>query len=150
MWTGGRMVRAVMSKEKAKTLFDHVNHVMVGKDPNYFSSLTEDDRKSWSNWMINKVLSMTPEYCEYINEIQRIQFLAPEIYYKILCEIIPKRRVYSKYVKKTSKSKLESEDVELISNYFAMSKREVVENEWAFSDEFIKKLRKEYGKQKQI
>jgi hypothetical protein len=40
------------SKPKTKSLFDHINHVREGKNPNYFSTLTDADKKTWSNYMV--------------------------------------------------------------------------------------------------
>ena len=41
-----------------KKLFDHINAITSEQDPKYFDKLTEEDLKSWSNFMINRFLSM--------------------------------------------------------------------------------------------
>lgn len=137
-----------MIQQKPKTIFDHANQIMVGKDPLYFSKISEEDKKSWSNWMINKILSMTPEYCESINEIQRYQFLEPELYYKILIELIPKRKVFSKYIKSSKNSKFSEEDLVILGKYFMISSREIKEYSDLISEELLNQIYKEHGIEK--
>jgi len=49
-----------------KKLFDHLNAITAEQDPKYFDKLSEEDLKSWSNFMINRFLSMKPEWVELI------------------------------------------------------------------------------------
>ena len=34
--------------QKAKTLFDHLNHITSVQDATYFDKLSDEDRKTWS------------------------------------------------------------------------------------------------------
>ena len=56
----------------SKKLFDHIRMITDEQDPNYFDKLSEEDLKSWSNFMINRFLSMNEEYCEVVNLIQHL------------------------------------------------------------------------------
>ena len=38
----------VDKKPKNKSLFDHLNEVRVGKNPKYFDTLSDADKKTWS------------------------------------------------------------------------------------------------------
>ena len=85
--------------QKAKTLFDHLNHITSVQDATYFDKLSDEDRKTWSNFMVHRFLSMNYDYIELIAEIQPLtQTLAPELFYKLLIGLIPKGKVYLRYI----------------------------------------------------
>ena len=46
----------------AQKLFDHINAITTIQDPKYFDKLGDEDLKTWSNFMINRFLSMKPEW----------------------------------------------------------------------------------------
>ena len=48
--------------------------------------------------MVNRFLSMNSNWLELVNEIQRYD-LPPEIQYKLYIDILPKRKVWLKYIK---------------------------------------------------
>ena len=56
--------------QKAKTFFDHLNNITAIQNPDYYDKLSDEDRKSWSNFMIHRFLSMNYDYIELIAEIQ--------------------------------------------------------------------------------
>ena len=49
----------------AKSLFDHIKGVTFRKTK--WEELSEEDIKSWSNYMIARFFSMEPEFVEVIN-----------------------------------------------------------------------------------
>ena len=55
--------------EKAKTIFDHLSGITDKKTP--WDKLSEVDRKSFSPYMINRWLSMNPNYLDLVNELQQ-------------------------------------------------------------------------------
>lgn len=112
----------------AKKLFDHLNAITAEQDPNYFKKLTEEDIKSWSNFMINRFLSMKPEWVELIASIQPLtQTLQPEEMYKLYINILPKGKQYLKYTKGKAEDKYEQFLVELIKKEYDCSERHAIE-----------------------
>ena len=112
----------------AKKLFDHLNAITVEQDPDYFNKLSEEDIKSWSNFMINRFLSMKPEWVELIATLQPLtQTLEPEQMYKLYINVIPKGRQYLKYTKGKSEDKYEEFLVELVKKEFSCSEKEALE-----------------------
>jgi hypothetical protein len=112
----------------AKKLFDHLNAITAEQDPNYFKKLTEEDIKSWSNFMINRFLSMKPEWVELIASIQPLtQTLEPEQMYKLYINILPKGKQYLKYTKGVAEEKYESFLVDLICKEYQCSERHAIE-----------------------
>ena len=49
---------------KKRSLFDHIREVTAVQKVDYFDTLSVDDRKSWSNYMVNRFLSMKIEWVE--------------------------------------------------------------------------------------
>jgi len=109
----------------AKTLFDHIKAVTQFQDPKYWDKLEESDKKTWSNYMIHRFLSMNPDWIEVLSEIQPYtQVLEPKQLYLSLIGIIPKGRYYLKYTKGKKENKYESFLVELIREDFQCSTKE--------------------------
>jgi len=106
----------------AKKLFDHINAITTEQDPNYFDKLGEDDIKTWSNFMINRFLSMNPQWIELIAEILPLsQTLQPKEMYKLYIGVIPKGRYYLKYIKGKGEKKYEDFLVDLLKKEFNCS-----------------------------
>lgn len=114
--------------KKAKTLFDHLNAITAIQDPTYFSNLSEEDKKNWSNFMVHRFLSMNYDYIELIAELQPVtQTLSPEMFYKLLINVIPKGKVYLRYVKGSYEDKVDMSVVDLLITEYACSKSTAID-----------------------
>ena len=60
-----------MKTIKKKSLFDHVRQVTSVQNPNYWDEISEEDKKAWSNYMVNRFLSMQPAWIDLVNELQK-------------------------------------------------------------------------------
>ena len=117
-------------KSKTKILFDHLKAVTQFQDPEYFKKLTDTDKKSWSNYMILRYLSMNPDWVDVINEIQPYitgMQLKPELAYQILIRIIPSSNIYLPYVKSKNEGKYEKELINTLQLFYSVSEKEVIE-----------------------
>jgi hypothetical protein len=109
----------------AQKLFDHINAITTEQDPNYFDKLTDEDLKSWSNFMINRFLSMNPEWVELVATLLPLtQTLQPKEMYKLYISVIPKGKYYLKYIKGKGEEKYEEFLVDLIKKEFVCSEKE--------------------------
>ena len=112
----------------AKSLFDHLNAITKDQDPKYWDKLDESDRKTWSNFMIHRFLSMNKDWVEILSEIQPYtQTLPPKQLYLALIGIIPKGRHFLKYVKGSKTTNYDGWLVELVVKEFECSVREADE-----------------------
>jgi hypothetical protein len=112
----------------AKKLFDHLNAITSEQDPKYFDKLSEEDLKSWSNFMINRFLSMKPEWVELIATLLPLtQTLQPKEMYKLYISVIPKGKQYLKYIKGKGEEKYEEFLVELIKREFSVPETQAIE-----------------------
>ena len=87
-----------MATVNKKSLFDHIKQITDVQNPNYWDEISDDDKKSWSNYMVNRFLSMKMDWVEFVNEVQKYP-LEPEQVYKIYTDILPKKRQWLKYIK---------------------------------------------------
>ena len=115
-----------MAKVKKKSLFDHVNAVTSQQHPNYRDEISDDDKKSWSNFMVNRFLSMKPEWIELVNEVQKYP-LKPKELYKVYIDFLPKKKQWLKYIKGDKKMKYPKWVYEIVSKDLQCSLREAKE-----------------------
>jgi hypothetical protein len=120
-----------MAEKKPMNLFGWLNEITLYKShPDKFS---EEDWKQFNSYMINKYVSMSPDYIELVNYVQRIPYENKQQIYSIYREMIPKRKVFLKYIgSKKKKQNLELADY--IAQYFHCSLGE--------ADEYIDILQK--------
>ena len=114
------------------TIFDFFKQVTTDKKP--WSSFTEDEQKAFNPYMLHKIVSMTEAYIEVANMGQSLPYTDKGKIYKFYCELLPKKSIYSKYVKGT-KTKSNEDLLEYISKFYECSFRE--------AEEYIQILKKE-------
>ena len=113
---------------KPKTLFDHLKAITQYQDPNYWEKLSDADKKTFSNFMVHRFLSMNPDWVDIISDLSvYTQTLPPDILYKTLIGLIPKGRYFLKYVKGKKDEKYEPWLVELLVIDFSVSKKEALD-----------------------
>tara|TARA_B100001113_G_scaffold27801_1_gene20157 strand:+ start:80 stop:529 length:450 start_codon:yes stop_codon:yes gene_type:complete len=108
---------------KKKSLFDHVNQVTSVQNPNYWDEISDEDKKSWSNYMINRFLSMKSEWIDLVNEVQKVP-LEPKELYKVYTSILPKKKQWLRYIKGDKKMKHPKWVYEIVAKHLQCSIRE--------------------------
>ena len=114
-----------MSK-KRKSLFDHINQITKVQNPKYWEQTSEEDKKTWSNYMVNRFLSMKPEWIELVNELQKYN-LEPKELYKLYISILPKGKRWLKYVKGRNDMDYPEWLINVVRNNDNCSRREAIE-----------------------
>ena len=107
----------------SKSIFDHINNVSYKKES--VDTYSETDWKSYSPYMINKWVSMNPAAVELSNLIQKHYGLDKKIHYKFYSDILPKQKMYMKYIKGKKGSKYEPELIDIVCKYYEISKTEI-------------------------
>ena len=108
----------------SKTFFDHLNQVIKDKKPNYWKSLSEADKKTWNTFMMNRYLSMSPEFIGIVDLLQKYNHtLSDEMAYNLYAFYIPKSNKFLRYIKK-DKSDNNKELIGYISEYYECSLKE--------------------------
>ena len=112
-----------MAKIKRKNLFDHINAITSRQHSNYWDEISDEDKKSWSNYMVNRFLSMKMEWIEFVNEVQKYP-LKPKELYKVYTDILPKKRQWLKYIKGDKEMKYPKWVYEIVVKHLQCSMRE--------------------------
>ena len=112
-----------MTKIKRKNLFDHINAITSQQRSNYWDDISDEDKKSWSNYMVNRFLSMKMEWIELVNEVQKYP-LKPKELYKVYTDILPKKRQWLKYIKGDKEMKYPKWVYEIVAKHLQISLRE--------------------------
>ena len=102
-------------------IFDHIKNITTNKGA-YLGD------EGWNNWMVNRYLSMDQDYCEVVNIVQKNTWqMKGEYLYNLYKDIIPKQYKYLKYIKSSKKNEFDAGEVEAVSLYFEISKKEAKE-----------------------
>ena len=110
---------------KKKSLFDHVNQVTSVQNPNYWEDISDEDKKTWSNYMVNRFLSMKSDWIELVNEVQKYP-LEPKELYKVYTSILPKKKQWLRYIKGDKKMDYPKWVYEIVAKDMQVSMREAV------------------------
>ena len=127
------------------SLFDHIKQITNVQNPKYWDSLDEGDKKTWSNYMVHRFLSMKEDWIQVVNELQKYWELKPKNVYQFYIDIIPKGRTFLKYVKSKKKSKVEKWAMEHLVDYFQCSTREIEEYLNILTKEQVTSIIMKYG-----
>ena len=115
-----------------KNIFEWLDHLTYKK-----SSYNSFEEKSWENfnaYMIHRFVSMYKGYIDIANIAQRFHPTDKRGIYNFYCEMLPKKKMFLRYIK--SKIKSSSKEVKQhIANYYQCSLDE--------ANEYIKLLGKE-------
>ena len=110
---------------KKKSLFDHVNQVTAVQNPNYWEDISDEDKKTWSNYMVNRFLSMKSDWIDLVNEVQKYP-LEPKELYKVYTNILPKKKQWLRYIKGDKKMDYPKWVYEIVAKDMQVSMREAV------------------------
>ena len=114
-------------------IWDWLNQITYEKKN--WSSFTEDQQSSFNPYMIHRFVSMYNGYIDIANIAQKIPLTEKEKVYTIYKTLLPKKKMYLKYVKNQNQNNYK-EIAEYVSDYFEISLGE--------ADEYIYLLQ-EYG-----
>ena len=111
------------SSVKRKSLFDHIKQITAVQSPTYWEKISDEDKKSWSNYMTHRFLSMKMEWVELVNELQKYN-LKPKELYKLYINILPKGNQWLKYTKGRNQMAHPNWLINIVANHEQFSKRE--------------------------
>ena len=105
---------------KRKSLFDHIKQITAVQSPSYWEDISDEDKKSWSNYMTHRFLSMKMEWIELVNELQKFNLQSKDLY-KLYINIIPKSKVWLKYIKRRKQMEYPQWVLEIVSKDYQIS-----------------------------
>jgi hypothetical protein len=106
-----------------KTLFDHIDEIYLSQRKNYFSTLDDVEKRTYSNYMVNRFLSMNIHQLPLVDEIQQYN-LPSDMHYLFYATTVPRGKQYNKYVKSKNEKKYEDWLVTLVAKHYQVSEVE--------------------------
>ena len=103
------------------TVFDWLNEITVKKTPP--NDFTQENWDDWNSYMVHRFLSMNINYIDIVNFVQNINPQNKKEIYTIYREMIPKRKVWNKYIKNQNK-KDSKEIAKIIANKLSIGSDE--------------------------
>ena len=112
------------TKTNQFNIFNWLKEITTKKSD--WNSFTDEQKEQFIPYMVNRFLSMSPEYVDIVNIVQKIPYTEKERIYKVYKSLIPKKNIYLKYIKSktpTYPQKL----LEYMANYAECSQKEAKE-----------------------
>jgi len=128
--------------KKINSIFDWVKQMSYDKES--WSSFSNEEHEIFSNFMVNKIISMNPNYIELVAEIQEYQMPKQKLY-EFYCKTLPKQKFFNKY-QKPSKQQYPKEVINLLTLYYQISTREVLDYCNILTQQDIKDILLQLGK----
>ena len=116
-------------------LSEYLNSINYSKKNLMIDSDTE---KAYAPYVVNRCLSYFPDTLLHANEMNRLNFLDKKVQYNYYLGSIRSRKRFSKWLKKE-----ESQDIELVKQYYGYSDKRAREALRILSSEQIKNIKKE-------
>jgi hypothetical protein len=107
-----------MAEKQIKDLWGWLNEITLHKTP--IEEISEESWNSWNSYIIHRYVSMNVNYIELVNYIQTIPYENKKQIYTIYSEMIPKKKVFLKYIS-AKKKKKNVELADYIAKYFECS-----------------------------
>ena len=113
-----------MSKKQIKDIWGWLNEITLYKTPP--ENISEESWDKWNSYMIHRYVSMNINYVELANYVQTLPYENKQQTYIIYREMIPKTKVFLKYIKSKNK-KQNTTLVEYVAKHFECSLGEAEE-----------------------
>ena len=108
---------------KKKSLFDHIKEITSVQKSDYWEKISEEDKKTWSNYMVHRFLSMKMEWVELVNELQKYN-LKPKDLYKLYTNVLPKGKQWLRYTNGRNQMEHPQWLINLVAVHMKSSKKE--------------------------
>lgn len=106
---------------KKRSLFDHVKHIRQVQAPNYYLSLSPEEKKTFNHFMIVRALSMDESIVEDMAQLYQIfdKIPSPQ-FYQLLIALVPKSNRFYPWIK-SKKMKHKKDLLKYVSQRFKVS-----------------------------
>ena len=125
--------------------FEHVKNLHTKK--RRWEDFNDEEKKSFNVFIVNKGLSMNPNYLGIVNMVQNFtglnQILSQKEVFNIYFKLLPNKFRFYKWIKGT-KNKKDKEKAEYLAMHFKVSTREAYDYLQILDKKSINKILKNY------
>jgi hypothetical protein len=112
---------SVNDSPKKKSLFDHVKHIRQIQAPDYYLSLSSEEKKSFNHFMIIRALSMDDSIVEDMAQLYQFFDKIPSAqFYQLLIALVPKSNRFYPWIK-SKKMKHKKDLLKYVAERFEIS-----------------------------
>ena len=130
--------------------FDHIKNLHTKK--RRWEDFNDEEKKSFNVFIINKGLSMNPNYLEIVNMVQNFtglnQVISPKEVFNIYFNLLPSKFRFYKWIK-GEKTKKDKEKAEYLATHFKVSIREAYDYLQILDRKTVKSIIKNYKNESQ-
>ena len=126
----------------AMTIFNWLEQITYEKKD--WKSFTEDQQSSFNSYMVHRFLSMYEGYIDITNVVQKFPYTEKETIYNTYKSMIPKKKMFLKYIKSTRKKTSDSLLVH-IADYFTCGFGEAEELTYILRKEGVHHILSQHG-----
>lgn len=113
-------------ERKGASIFEYLSWLTIDKKP--WADLTHEEKKGFNVYIINRFLSMELAFTEAINEMQEYTLsMDKEFVWKIYSTILPKERIYLKYIKASEIEGIKQKEIDIFIKHFNCTERNAIE-----------------------
>ena len=112
------------TKTNQFNIFNWLKEITTKKSD--WNSFTDEQKEQFIPYMVNRFLSMSAEYVDIVNIVQKIPYTEKERIYKVYKSLIPKKNIYLKYIKSSTPTHPQKL-LEYMANYAECSQKEAKE-----------------------
>lgn len=106
-------------------MYQILDYLTIYKKP--WNDLTDDEKKLFNVFFIHRLLSFSNDLIELVNYVQIHSNIPKEIEYNIWLNILPNKKLYFNYIKKSKKKNNNETLVSFLSEFFQVSTKEIIE-----------------------
>ena len=125
--------------------FDHIKNLHTKKRT--WNDFNDEEKKSFNVFIINKALSMNPNYLGIVNMVQNFtglnQIISPKEVFNIYFNLLPNKFRFYKWIK-GEKTKKDKEKADYLAMHFKVSTREAYDYLQILDKKTINKIIKNY------
>ena len=130
--------------------FDHVKNLHTKK--RHWEDFNDEEKKSFNVFIINKALSMNPNYLGIVNMVQNFtglnQILSQKEVFNLYYSLLPTKFRFYKWIK-GEKTKKDKEKAEYLATHFKVSIREAYDYLQILDRKTVKSIIKNYKNESQ-
>ena len=110
-------------EDKIKNIFDWLQHITLYKTPS--EDFSDNDWEKFNSYMVHRFISQSIYYVEIAEYAQSLMPTMKKQIYNFYREMIPKKKVWLKYVKSQTKT-VNKDLIECIANYYEVGKSDAL------------------------
>ena len=110
-------------EDKIKNIFDWLQHITLYKTPS--EDFSDNDWEKFNSYMVHRFISQSIYYVEIAEYAQSLMPTMKKQIYNFYREMIPKKKVWLKYVKSQTKT-VNKDLIECIAKYYEVGKSDAL------------------------